>query len=80
MRLIDIKDGNVTVELSPVDCATLLQLTGAACQQSSSYHLDSWQVWAAFFRACTIASYSQWHTCPDDTATIAEQLAEVGLR
>lgn len=80
MHLIDIKQGSVILELSPPDCATLVNMSRTACQHTLDGEIDLWQTWAGFFHACAVASYSQWHICPVDEQTIDDQLAQVGLR
>ncbi|MDM8529619.1 hypothetical protein QUF63_00510 [Anaerolineales bacterium HSG25] len=66
MRLIDIKHGIVTVELSPLDCLALFGMSRTACEHTHDGQVDMWQAMRAFFHACAIASYSQWHICSED--------------
>ncbi|MDM8519260.1 hypothetical protein QUF64_04380 [Anaerolineales bacterium HSG6] len=80
MKLIDIKDGTITIELNPPMCQVLLNMSRTACQHTNTEALDQYQLLAAFFHACCIASYSQWHISAETAEIVNEQLMMVGLR
>ena len=80
MQLIDIKDGTITIELNPPMCQTLLNMSRTACQHTNTEAIDQYQLLAAFFHACTIASYSQWHISAETAEIVNEQLMMIGVR
>ena len=79
MRLIDIQHGCITIQLDPPMCAALARLCQAGCQQSDLIETDHRALLAAFFRACAIAGYGQWHASAESEQAVLAQLKAENL-
>ncbi len=79
MKALSIEDGNVTIQLSAYQCASLARACCFASDRSVSGDIEFWRTLAALFQACAIAGYAQWHMCPCDLEALVGQLAIVGL-
>lgn len=79
MKMLSIKNGYVTLQLSAAQCAALAKACQVAGEETLSQDIDHWRTLALLFHACAIASYAQWQMCSCDIAALERQLLIVGL-
>ena len=79
MQFIDIKDGCVTLRLTPPQCASLAKACQFAGLNTLSDDIDHWRTFASLFYACAVASYGQWNVSPIDAQAIEKDLTSSGL-
>ncbi len=77
--MLNFKNGYVTIELSPFQCASLAKACHFASEQSFDPEIEVWRTLAVLFHACTIVGYAQWHMCGPDLEALLEQLAMLNL-
>ncbi len=79
MQLIKLKDGRITIHLTPPQCASLAKACEFAGLNTLSDDIDDWRTFAAMFYGCSVAGYGQWNTCPKDAQAIEAALKKSGL-
>ncbi len=77
---LNLENGYVTLELSPLQCATLAKACYFASEQSYEAEIDFWRTLAALFHACSLAGYAQWQMSDADLAALLRQLDLLNLR
>ncbi len=76
---LSFKEGYVTIELSPFQCATLAKACYFASEQSLEPDIDNWRTLAALFHACTVVGLTQWQMSESELKELLAQLAELNL-
>ncbi len=79
MQFIEIKNGRITIHLTPPQCASLAKACEFAGLNTLSDDIDHWRTFAAMFYACAATGYGHWNTCPKDAQAIKAALDKSGL-
>jgi len=69
----------VTIELSPLQCASLAKACHFASEKSVEPDIDVWRTLAALFHACTVVGFTQWQMSKSELEELFEQLAKLNL-
>ena len=79
MTIQKIKNGYVTIELSPFQCANIAEACYFASEYSFDEKVDTWRTLAALFHACTVAGFAQWHLSGPELEALLQQLDLLNL-
>jgi len=77
--LLTIKNGYITLELSPYQCASLAKACQEASEKSFEPDIDEWRTLAALFHACTVAGFTQWQLSNAELDELQAQLASLNI-
>jgi len=76
---LDFKNGYITIELSPYQCASLAKACQFASEKTLTSDIDDWRTLAALFQACTVASFTQWQLSQTELNELQAQLATLNM-
>lgn len=79
MKTVYIRSGEITIRLSPAQCAILAKICHQAYSTTFSGEIDEWRTFETLFHACAVAGFAQQHLCPHNEIALNEQLSSVGL-
>ncbi|MDM8520213.1 hypothetical protein QUF64_09205 [Anaerolineales bacterium HSG6] len=77
--IINIEHGQLTIELSPFQCASLAKACHLTCEKTGSPDVDEWRVLGTLFQACSMIGLAQWHMSQAQLEALTEQLVALQL-
>ncbi len=74
MKPLSIREGHITLRLSPSQCAMIARACRFAGEETFGGEVEVWRTMGTLFQACAIAGFAQWHMGAGDLQALDDEM------